>query len=147
MDYFVSALKSTRRAAFLVFLLCFRTLFGGLIGYEIIDNAFYPQLFGTALFLGFMSILSQLWRLPGYLFRLCSGDDVFDCLGLHFVGGLARFWCLHPIRASPAEEVSRDGGRSRTLWYFRWLSCCILLSNLWWRTPVMKGPLSQYIFG
>ena len=52
-------------AAFLVFLVCFRTLFGGLIGYEIIDNAFYPQLFGTAFFLGFMSILSQLWRLPG----------------------------------------------------------------------------------
>ena len=62
---------------FLLGLLCFRIFFGGLIGYEIIDNAFYPQILGTAAFLGSMSVLSRLAGSPACYFFVAVASTLF----------------------------------------------------------------------
>ena len=51
-------------ALFLALLISFQATFGGVIGDEIIGNAFYPQLGGTALFFASMAYLSKLGSSP-----------------------------------------------------------------------------------
>lgn len=111
--YIISSIILSRRfgpliaVLFLLILLCFRVLLGGVIGYEVINNGFYPQLVGTALFLTSMCLLSRLGSSPARYFFLAVATTFFtawvytlSAAWLAF-GACVLFLLLQPARTVP----------------------------------------------
>ena len=94
---------------FLALLVSFQATFGGVIGDEIIGNAFYPQLGGTALFFVSMAYLSKLGSSPWRYF-IVSIVSTFLTAWIYTlsavwlaIGAGTLFVLLQPFRSLPVR--------------------------------------------